>query len=103
MSSAVAPRRTTTEQRTSPIAASASRGSSRRCHSRGTSGGGGSEAGLIGVAGLTRRGERSGRRGGRRASSVRARPHVEALVARVEPLGQDQTRGRGGGLRAEAA
>src|SRR4051794_5501082 len=103
MSSAVAPLRAMTEQMTSPTAATTSSGSSLRRHSRGTSGGGGSEAGLIGVAVLTRRGERSGRKGGDRASSVGARALDELLVPDVEPLRQDEPRGGCGGLRAEAA
>src|SRR3954447_5976223 len=104
MSSAVAPLRAMTEQTTSPTAATTSSGSSRRCHSRGTSGGGGSEAGLIGVAVLTRRGERSGRKGGDRGSSVGAGALDELLVRDVEPLRQDEPRGGGrGGPRAAGA
>src|SRR3954451_3993948 len=103
MSSAVAPLRAMTEQMTSPTAATTSSGSSLRRHSRGTSGGGGSEAGLIGVAVLTRRGERSGRKGGDRGSSVGAGALDELLVRDVEPLRQDEPRGGRGGLRAEAA
>src|SRR5919107_5147371 len=103
MSFWVAPSSATTDQTTRPTAATRSRGSSRRCHSRGTSGGGGSEAGWIGVAVLTRRGEGSGRGGGRRASSIGAGAHVEGVVSGVEPLREDEPRGRGGGLGAEAA
>src|SRR3954447_4125499 len=103
MSSAVAPLSAMTEHTTSPTAATTSRGSSRRRHSRGTRGGGGSEAGWIGVAVVTRRGERSGREGGDRASSVGAGALDELLVGDVEPLREDEARRRCGGLRAEAA
>ena len=54
MSERVAPAIAITEQTTSPIDASSSRGSIRSRHSRGASEGG-SDAGLIGVAVLTRR------------------------------------------------
>ena len=59
MSSRVAPLIAISEQATSPSVASSSSGSSRSRHSRGRAGGG-SEAGWIGVAVLTRRAKRSG-------------------------------------------
>src|SRR3954453_12565447 len=84
---------TTTEQIDSPTAASSRSGSSRRRHSLGTRGGGGSEAGVIGVDALI----------GGTAISVGDGPRPEAVVAQVKPLRQDEPGGGGRGLGAEAA
>src|ERR671910_2716178 len=97
----VAPLSVTIEQATSPSTARSSSGSSRRRHSLGTSAGGGSEAGWIGVvAALTLRSE--GIRCGR-GSSGRARSLHELAAADPEPLLEDEPRGGRGGLGAEAA
>ncbi len=93
-SARVAPFSAISEQATSPSAARSSSGSMRSRHSRGASEGGRSEAGLIGVAVLTRRAERSGWTGGspgrrRVPSSAVARSHVELVVLDAEPLLQD--------------